>query len=91
MVNNREEKIYEELQYLVNKLDALELIKSYDQDDCDVIQEMFYDDYIVPFREYLESYGEMDSLINNIKLKIKELESELSDIKTLKGVCLHDN
>lgn len=91
MVNNREKMIYEELQPLANKLDTLELIKHYSSDEPSVIKEMFYEDYIVPFKEYSTSYGEMDSLINNIKLKIKELESKLSDIKTLKGVCLHDN
>ena len=81
MLNTREKIIYEELQHLQNKLDALELIKHYSLDEPSVIKEMFYDDYIVPFKEYSTSYGEIDSLINNIKLKIKELESELSDIK----------
>lgn len=81
MVNNREEIIYEELQHLQSNLDALELIKHYSSDEPSVSKEMFYDDYIVPFREHSASYDEIDSLINNIKLKIKELESELSDIK----------
>lgn len=81
MLNTRKKIIYEELQHLQSKLDALELIKHYSSDEPSVIKEMFYDDYIVPFKEYSASYGEIDSLINNIKLKTKELESELSDVK----------
>ena len=81
MVNFSANDVCDKLQHLTNKLDALELIKHYSSDDASVIKEMFYDDYIVPFKEYSASYDEIDGLINSIMLEIKVLKSENANDK----------